>query len=531
MLVSQQHTPGTGGLGDSGGLMDSQLILVIDDSPTIRKMVECHLSQAGYRVVLASDAERGLELARTISPSLILLDHQLPGTTGDQVCRELLQREETARIPVVISSAMRNKAFAQYTDFPNIVDQIPKPFTSEMLKSGVANALQMGALVVQAQQSGSAVPEAVGEGNESVLEGNTDSFPVRTVLDFLNNGQQRGRLTLELGQDRIRFIVGSGRVQAVISPTITAERIASSLAPDLADLSPLLTLTLGEHQDASMAGLVKLLERSLSDPSRLRALLRHQAAVLTHAALTGKPGRFSFDPGTMMPPMFQAFPLQLSLPALAVEGVRACEPAGDLDRWRGMVYGRQNPRGGNLDRTGMSPAEIRVHTLLDGLLDLATVALRGNLGLGDVVSVIRGLEMTGLVEHKSAMAQSLILLLEEDSRTVSLIQSVLGPEGDGFPIKHVHDRVAVQLLLRRNPSALVLMAIDRGEQETLFRALKEHAPPTTRFVGIRHLDDEGELVRLDALGLDGILQRPLLESDLRATVKHLLTAGQMAGVS
>ena len=79
--------------------MERPLILVIDDSPTIRKMVECHLSQAGYRVAMAADAERGLEMARTIAPSLILLDHQLPGTTGDQVCRQLLESDVTAHIP------------------------------------------------------------------------------------------------------------------------------------------------------------------------------------------------------------------------------------------------------------------------------------------------------------------------------------------------------------------------------------------------------------------------------------------------
>src|SRR5271169_258763 len=162
--------------------MQTALILVIDDSPTIRKMVECHLSQAGYRVALAPDAERGLELARTIAPQLILLDHQLPGTTGDQVCRRLLQSEATAQIPVVISSAMRNRAFAQYTEFPNIIDQIPKPFTPDLLKSGVANALQMGSLVVQAQRTGAPVPEAIGEANDAVLEGLTKVFPLRTVL-------------------------------------------------------------------------------------------------------------------------------------------------------------------------------------------------------------------------------------------------------------------------------------------------------------------------------------------------------------
>jgi hypothetical protein len=61
--------------------------------------------------------------------------------------------------------------------------------------------------------------------------------------------------------------------------------------------------------------------------------------------------------------------------------------------------------------------------------------------------------------------------------------------------------------------------------------MKEHAPPTTRFVGIRHLDEEGELARLDALGLDGVLHRPVSEPDLRATVKHLVQPVAMAGVS
>jgi hypothetical protein len=426
---------------------------------------------------------------------------------------------------------MRNRAYAKYTEFPNIVDQIPKPFTPELLKSGVANALQMGALVVEAQRTGSAVPEAMGEGNEAVLEGSTEVFPLRTVLDFLNNGQHRGRLSLEIGQDRVRFALAGGRIQAVNSPTTTGDQIAPTLAPDLADLAPLLSITLGEHQDASMAGLVKLLERSLADPGRLRALLRLQSSVLTYWALTGLPGRFTFEPDAPIPPMFQAFPLQLSLPALAVDGVRACEPTDELDRWRNLTYGRRTPRGGNLDRTGLSPAAIRIHTLLDGLQDLATVAQRAGLDLDEVVPVIRGLEMAGLAEPKTAMAQALIILLEDDPRTVALVQGVLGPEGEGYPLKHVRDRVAVQLLLRRNPSALVLMAIDHDEQEALYQAMKEHAPATTRFVGMRRLDEEGELARLDALGLDGVLQRPVNESDLRVTVKHLMRAGALAGVS
>jgi CheY-like chemotaxis protein len=509
--------------------MDSPLILVIDDSPTIRKMVECHLSQAGYRVASAPDAERGLELAKTIAPDLILLDHQLPGITGDQVCRRLLETQETAHIPVVISSAMRNRAFAQYTEFSNIVDQIPKPFTPELLKSGVANALQMGAMVVEAQRTGSAVPEAMGETNDTALEGSTETFPLRAVLDFLNNAQQRGRLSLEVGQDRVRFALAGGRIQAVVSPTSHGNQVVPYLPPELADLAPLLAITLGEHQDASMAGLVKLLERSLSDPGRLKSLLRLQSAVLTYGALTSGPGKFAFEPDAAMPPMFQAFPLQLSLPALAVEGARACEPVDDVERWQARVFGRQTPRGGNLDRTGLAPADIRIHTLLDGSQDLAAVAQRAGVGLDHVVSVIRGLEMTGLVELKTASSQNLVVVLEDDPRTVALIQEVLGPDGEGYSLKLVRDRVAVQLLLRRSPSALVLMALDSDGHEALYRSLKEHAPSATRFVGIRQLDDEHELERLDSLGLDGIIHRPVSEPDLRATVRHLLKAGALAG--
>ena len=51
---------------------------------------------------------------------------------------------------------MRNRAYARYTEYSNVVDQIPKPFTPELLKSGVANGLQMGEMVVQSQRTGCA---------------------------------------------------------------------------------------------------------------------------------------------------------------------------------------------------------------------------------------------------------------------------------------------------------------------------------------------------------------------------------------
>jgi CheY-like chemotaxis protein len=502
--------------------MDQPLILIIDDSQTIRKLVECHLSQAGYRVAMAADAEHGLELARTTGPQMILLDHQLPGTTGDQVCRKLLESELTAKIPVVISSAMRNRAYAQYTEYPNVVDQIPKPFTPELLKSGVANALQTGALVVQAQRTGCAMPEAVDEVREALLEGMTESFSLLSILDFLNNHQQCGRLTLEVGRDLVRFALSSGRIQAVYSPTMGPERLEAHLPAELADLAPLFGLTLGERQDAPLAGLVKMLEKSLSDPRRLRALLRFQAAVLTYQATNGEPGKFSFEPVMSLPPMFQAFPLQQSAVALMVEGSRRCEPTVEIHEWERIVFARQTPRGGNPDRAGLAPAVIKIHTLFDGARSLGEVARSCGLGTGEAVAVARGLERAGLLERRASSSEHSILVLEDDPETIRVIREVLGAEGGHYQLKIVHDRIASQLLLRRQAFQLVILAMDRPEQEAFFRTCKQQHPGPTRYVGILNIDLESELARLDAMGLDGVIHRPINEPNLIATVNHLL---------
>lgn len=502
--------------------MHSPLILVIDDSLTARKMVEFHLTQAGYRVASAPDAERGLDLAASIGPDLILLDHQLPGTTGDDVCRRLLESETTARIPVVISSAMRNRAFASYTELPNVVDQIPKPYTPELLKSGVSNALQTGAMVVQAQRTGCAMPESVEEPKQFALEGDTALFPLHAILGFLNNGQHEGRLTLESGQERIRFVLSGGRVQAVVSASFNPDRLAGLLPPEMGDLAPLTAITLREQQDAQTSGLIRMLERSLSDPRRIRALLRFQSAVLAHTALRCEPGRFTFESQATLPPMFQAFPLQISLTALAVEGVRRCERPEDPSRLSSLIFARQAPRGGSLDRTGLSPTELKLHSLMDGNLDLGAIARETGLSLTDVSIVARGLELVGMAERRSAPAGASVLVLEDDLDTVRIIQEVFGPSGLGYQLKVVRDRVAAQLLLRRNKFDLVLMALDRADQEQFYRLSKTQAPASTRFVGILAIHDEAQLVRLDAMGLDGILHRPLTEEDLLATVSHLL---------
>ena len=64
-------------------------ILLVDDDPTFRELVAALLERIGCQTVDAADGQEALEAAATSLPSLVLLDVDLPGTSGYEVCREL----------------------------------------------------------------------------------------------------------------------------------------------------------------------------------------------------------------------------------------------------------------------------------------------------------------------------------------------------------------------------------------------------------------------------------------------------------
>lgn len=87
----------------------SQLVLVVDDDPLLRRLVAVLLREHDLDVVVAADGEQALSLAEEEPPALVILDRQLPGMHGDDVFRALRRHErlELREIPVLILSADR----------------------------------------------------------------------------------------------------------------------------------------------------------------------------------------------------------------------------------------------------------------------------------------------------------------------------------------------------------------------------------------------------------------------------------------
>ncbi len=113
--------------------MAGETILVIDDSPTIRKVVAANLRKSGYAVETAVDGQDGLEVAQRLNPDFILLDFVMPRMNGFQFCRALQGISNLACVPVVLMSAKGDKIGAKFIQQMGVVDSITKPFSPEAL--------------------------------------------------------------------------------------------------------------------------------------------------------------------------------------------------------------------------------------------------------------------------------------------------------------------------------------------------------------------------------------------------------------
>jgi CheY-like chemotaxis protein len=117
-------------------------ILVVDDSPTVLKIVERTLLRAGYEVSVASDGQEGLEEAQRLAPDLVLVDFVMPRMNGFQMTTALRGIANLAHLPVVLMSARAEKIGAQFTAQTGAADAISKPFSPEALLAVVAHTLE-----------------------------------------------------------------------------------------------------------------------------------------------------------------------------------------------------------------------------------------------------------------------------------------------------------------------------------------------------------------------------------------------------
>jgi DNA-binding response OmpR family regulator len=110
--------------------MSSEVIsvLVIEDEPHIRDILEHNLKLDGFEVYAAGDGSTGLELVHEKSPKLILLDWMMPGMDGLEVLSRLKSDNKTEHIPVFMLTAKGSMYDLGQALYKGADDYITKPF-------------------------------------------------------------------------------------------------------------------------------------------------------------------------------------------------------------------------------------------------------------------------------------------------------------------------------------------------------------------------------------------------------------------
>ena len=114
-------------------------ILVVDDEPSITKLVSAYLKPEGYEVFIASDGTAGLKAARTFKPDLIILDLMLPGMDGIELLSRLRRESEVYVIMLTAKTEETDKIVGLSIGAD---DYMTKPFSPRELVARIKAALR-----------------------------------------------------------------------------------------------------------------------------------------------------------------------------------------------------------------------------------------------------------------------------------------------------------------------------------------------------------------------------------------------------
>jgi DNA-binding response OmpR family regulator len=106
-------------------------VLIIDDDPDVRTVMDILMTKQGYEVETAFSREDALSKLEVFQPSVILLDVLLSGTDGRELCREIKLNEDFKSVPVIMVSA--HPGAAENINNYGADDFISKPINTQVL--------------------------------------------------------------------------------------------------------------------------------------------------------------------------------------------------------------------------------------------------------------------------------------------------------------------------------------------------------------------------------------------------------------
>lgn len=118
-------------------------VLAVDDAPDLLQLLKVVLHDEPYDLRCAENGEEAMRLTREGRPDLLLLDIDMPGMDGFEVCRLYKKRKDTRDIPVIFLTSQSETDYRRAGLAMGAIDYITKPFDLEELKFRIRNHLEV----------------------------------------------------------------------------------------------------------------------------------------------------------------------------------------------------------------------------------------------------------------------------------------------------------------------------------------------------------------------------------------------------
>ena len=401
--------------------MAGELVLVIDDSPTILKVVQLVLTKAGFTVDTATDGEEGIAHAAQKRPDLILLDFVMPKMNGYQVCRALAESAELKDVPVVLMSAKGDQVGERFVKVMGIVDYITKPFSPEAITAVVQHTIEKyprqattapdiegtsdpGAETVDGKRSLPTIRaeapsvDAMASAGETgpALQGNLRAIPLAEVLGLLATQRQWGILSVTRADGAgVDVCFKAGRIELAPAHGIGEEFLLGRYLVEVSTMSRQdLDLFLEGRAPQSRTGKPigqQLVKMNYVNDGEVKEALVRQTQERIFELLRWPSGKFTFMTTRELPQLAVDAALSLEVDGILMEGFRR------VDEWHliereiddfDAVFLRNEEAVQNVGRARLTREELVVLELVNGKNTVKDIVRQSRMASFDVSKML-----------------------------------------------------------------------------------------------------------------------------------------------
>ena len=375
-------------------------VLVIDDSPTIHKVVAHTLKRMGLEVVHVRDGRSGVTKAKELTPDVILLDFLMPGMNGYQVCKAIAEHDDLVDIPIILMSAKGEMMGEKLVRTMGIIDFITKPFSPEAITTVVQHAIDK---YVTGDQNLESKPDPllkVGDRKPDdaptdedlsdprgrvAMRGNLGMVPVPEIFQLLKFQSHTGILHLARGNAHVEVYLREGAVVFALAAKLDEEFLLGRFLTEVGAISAHdLEVFLNSRQGTSRLLGEQLVKLGQIEQSQLNKALARQTEELMYETIRWGEGEFAFYVTENLPIETREADLSLSVDQILMEGFRRVDEWGLVEkeiRNFEMVLAPSRDSTGVIKQVKLEPDEERILALVDGkrtIKDIIRVSRRSS---------------------------------------------------------------------------------------------------------------------------------------------------------